>query len=243
MAEPVVIDLYTVFGFWAHRRVDVSLETLLGLMEKQKVARAATLSTEGILFDHRQGNETTARVCQEHPTLIPLATINPRAASDHPAEVKRCCDRGCKLFVLFPEHQGWEVESAEARACLAAVAEAGAAVMIEAAEPGAPTAVLRAVDSLALPIVLAGVNYRNLAEAIAVLRQNERFQVETHQLAAVGALETLAGEVGAARLLFGSRSPLHYYSSAYLTVRYSGLSDDDKAAVLGGNAARLLGVS
>ena len=99
-----------------------------------------------------------------------------------------------------------------------------------------------ATEGLDLPVILSGVQHGNLAEAMGVMKHRAKTYLETHALAATGTLEMVAAELGAESLIFGSRSPLRYFSSAYLRLKYAGLDGPGLAAASGGNLAALLGV-
>jgi len=72
-----IIDINTIFGFWPRKNADISLGTLLKLMETKAVTRALTLSARGIFYDFIEGNNETFRACQNNQRLIPAATVNP----------------------------------------------------------------------------------------------------------------------------------------------------------------------
>ena len=55
-----------------------------------------------------------------------------------------------------------------------------------------------------------------------------------------GIVEKAVEVLGAERVLFGSDAPGRSYAAQLAKVQYADISEDDKALVLGGNAARLL---
>ncbi len=57
----------------------------------------------------------------------------------------------------------------------------------------------------------------------------------------LNAIEDLVGHVGHERLVFGSHAPFAYAHTALAKVKEAYISDEQKAAILGGNAARVLG--
>ena len=238
-----VIDANTLFGFWTTRPVDVSLQSLLTVLDKHQVDRACTISTKGLFSDHHEGNDQTWQAAQQDKRLIPVATVDPGRYLGVAEEIRERAAQGFPLFALFPESQEWSAGSACLTPVVAALAAAKKPVMVEARQPGAPCAVGKAFTGTQIPVILMGVGSDNLAEALAVAKEQPNVYLETHLLNTLGGLELVASEVGADRLIFGSRAPLHYFSSSFLLVKYSGLSEDDKNAVLGGNLSRLLGVS
>ena len=76
-----------------------------------------------------------------------------------------------------------------------------------------------------------------------MLRTSPKFHLETTALLAPGALEAVAQSVtdGANRLIYASYSPLRYSSASLNVVRGAGISNEQKAAIVGGNLNRLVG--
>jgi predicted TIM-barrel fold metal-dependent hydrolase len=56
-----------------------------------------------------------------------------------------------------------------------------------------------------------------------------------------GIVEKAVEVLGAERVYYGSDAPGRNYAAQLAKVRYADISDRDKALILGGNAARLLG--
>lgn len=235
-----IIDAHTLFGFWASRSVDISQPTLLKILSKHRVSRAATYSTAGLFFDFQRGNDESWQAAQERPGAIPVGTVDLRRSVGCSEEVRRRAEQGFRLFALFPETQDWSLDQVNLQPVLRAFQEVGAVLMVESAAGGGPSAAFRALGECGLPFILSGVNYRNLGEALEVLHLCPHSHLETHALTSVGAIKLSRGLVGPERLIFGSRSPLHYFSSAYLVVRYADLAQADRDLIMGGNLLRLL---
>ena len=240
MSELTIRDVNTFFGFWASRPIDISLATLSGILDKHKVARAATLSTVGIFMDCRRGNDLTWQAAQDDPRLLPTGTIDPRGGLRCMEELAERAEQGFRLFALFPETQEWSLEHACCAEALRAAGEAGFPVMIEAAQSGAPTIIARLAEQSGARVILSHIGYRNLGEALMVMKNNPNVLLETHMLTSVDGIERMVDEVGSERLLFGSGAPLKYFSSAYLRLRFADLPAGERAAVLAGNFERLL---
>ncbi len=240
MPELAIRDINTLFGFWASRPVDLSLEALCEILHKHRVTRAATLSTVAIFVDCRRGNDLTWEAAQNDPRLLPVATIDPRGGIGCAEELAERAEQGFPLIALFPETQGWPPDHVCCAEAVRFCGQAGIPVMIEAPRQGAPTTVARLAEQWGARVILSHVSYRNLGEALMVARGNPNLFLETHLLTSADGIELAADEIGADRLLFGSGAPLTYFSSAYLRLRFADLAAADKEAVMGGNFSRLL---
>jgi len=240
VAGLVINDVNTVFGFWTSRAVDVSLQALCGILDKHSVSRAAAVSTIGVFVDSRRGNDATWQAAAEDPRLLPVGTIDPRGGVKCIEEMAERAEQGFRVFALFPETQGWSLDHACLQEALRIAEQTGVLVMVEAGREGAPTIIARAAERCKARVILSGVGYRNLGEALMVMKHLPDMLMETHQLTSSDGIELAADELGSERLLFGSCAPLKYFSSAYLRVRFADLAAGERAAILGGNFTRLL---
>lgn len=235
-----ILDADSLFGFWPLRKADLSVEALIATVQQQNVKRTLTLSTTGIFSDYQRGNEETVQVCQRSPALFPTATVDPRRYVGCLEEIDRRVGQGIKLFRLFPEYQGWPLEFAPFQRILERLAERKAVAMIEAGQWGVPTRLAALTRDLGLPLILAAVPAASLGELVAVLEEHPNLYVETRLLSSPQALELLVAQFGAERLVFGSGTPLYYFSSALMPLQAANLPEAQKAQILGDNLRRLL---
>jgi predicted TIM-barrel fold metal-dependent hydrolase len=243
MASFQIFDACAVFGPWPQHPAGLTTESLLQSMAQNNIARSFVNATIGIYYDYRQGNAETLQVAKQHPQrLYPVGTLDPRAYPECLEEAEARAAEGFRLFRFFPHRQGWPIRYAPFRALLQKCDELGVPVAVTVARPGDCTELADAVAFTQAPLLLSGVTPETASEALAVMRSDTKFYVETTQLIAPTALETIRDTVpqGAERLVFASYSPLRYLSAALGPVLASTLSDDDKALVLGGNLKRLL---
>lgn len=242
-----VTDASTCFGRAAGRAAELGLPALLGELRRHRIARAWAYSRRGVANFAPAGNDETLAAARAHPELVPVATIDPRRYHDQRAEIARCLQAGVRVFRVFPAEQRWRYDSVpfvtlvEQLADLAPRAGLPGAVLVCSADGwGAASAIGRLTAGASLAVVLADLHYTNLAEGIAALQRWPHLFALTSRLGSTGAIETLVREVGAQRLLFGSEAPERPLACALDAVRFAEIADAEKAAVLAGNAERLV---
>jgi len=92
-------------------------------------------------------------------------------------------------------------------------------------------------------VILTDTSYGNMSEVMAVVEEHTHVYAEVNWLATVDAVSIMADAVGADRLLYGSGGPWRPMQKALNQVPEADLSNEQKAAILGGNAMRLLDIS
>lgn len=238
-----ILDGCTLFGPWPQHSADLAVETLIAGMAKNGVARSLVASTTGIFHDYRQGNEETVAAYRAHPQqLIPVITLDPRAYPECLEEAHNRAREGFRLFRFFPERQGWPLRFAPFRELLQVCDTLKVLVAVTTSRAGDVTELAEAVAFTQSPLILAGVNAGNLGEALAVMKNDPKFHLETTALLQPGVLEQVRNVVpnGIDRLVFSSHAPLRYLSTALNPIIYSSLSEAEKTSVLSGNLKRLL---
>ncbi|HEX8833375.1 MAG TPA: amidohydrolase family protein, partial [Abditibacteriaceae bacterium] len=238
MANIPILDGCTLFGPWPQHPADLAVESLLAVMAQNGVVRSLATATTGIFYDYRQGNAETLEAARKHPQqLFPVATLDPRVYPEALDEADARAAEGFRLFRFFPERQGWPLRYAPFRELLQKCDELKVPVAVTTSRPGDVTELADAVAFTAAPLLLAGVGPATLGEAIAIMKSDPKFYLETTALLSPGALEAVRDTVpdGIERLVFSSYSPLRYLSTALHPIMYSGLTEAEKTLVLGGN--------
>jgi len=235
-----ITDVNTLFGAYPAQHPDSDADALVAAMEANKVDWCLSLSTWGLFYRDVEGNAETMRACRAHDHLIPVATLNPCDYWGQTGMIDELADDAFEMFRFFPRQQGWPLDFAPFAAIISTLAaRPRMPIMVSVHEPGDITQLSRALAYYPHPVVLEGISSRTLAEAIAVLRDNESFFIETHALQAPGALLRLRDTVGIGRVLFGSDAPGMSLAAALRAVRHSGLSEADQTAVLSTNAQQV----
>jgi predicted TIM-barrel fold metal-dependent hydrolase len=235
-----ILDAHTVFGSVPYQSADLSLATLVALMRKHSIGRALSLSLKGVHYDFALGNDETRQAAREHPEIIPVATVDPRRHLGCAEELGLRARQGFRAFRVFPEQQGWPLDFLPFLQLLPELEAAGLPLLINCSAIGTATKVVRALDGFKLNVILLGISYDTLAEAIAAAKVSSHIYIETHRLAAPDAFRLLASEAGIERMVFGSCAPVCYPGSALMAVEKAGLTAAEKEMVLGKNLARLL---
>ena len=238
-----VFDSCTVFGPWPGRSTDLSVKTLLKVMSSNNIARSLTTASSAIFYDFRQGNTETLEAAKAHPQqLYPVGTLDPRAYPACIEEAEKRAAEGFRLFRFFPSFQKWPINYAPFREVVRKCDELKIPIAVQVESAGECTELADLVAFTEAPLLLAGVRPQHLGEALAVMRTDAKFYLETTYLQGYSTFETVRDAIphGIERIVFASFSPLRYLSAALGPVVTSKISEDEKALVLGGNLKRLL---
>lgn len=206
-------------------------------MTRHGIDRACVCSARGIWYDDEEGNRETEEMVAAHPRLIPVATLDPRKYINAVAEIKRCADQGIRIFRLFPEYQGWSIDSPSARRILGMLDDARVVIMIG----GTMTPILPELEKLHSPVILAGAHFYQLADALACADGMANLYLSTRLLIGPGSIEKAVSILGPQRLVFGSHAPLIYLDSALRVFEAANLSAAQREPILYGNFWKLIG--
>ena len=199
--------------------------------------------------------------------LIYFGCIHPENA-DYDQELSRIAAAGIKGIKIHPIYQGVDIHDLRFLRILGKAAELGLIVIMHAGDdiafPGivrcSPEMIRSAIDQIGpMQLVLAHMggwkNWHHVADCladtcvyldtsfslgkIAPLEANFYTPTEQQLLTAAEFCE-IVHAFGADRILFGTDSPWACQKCALDDIRQLPLSDAEKAAILGGNACRLL---
>jgi hypothetical protein len=242
IASVMICDAHTHFGRLAFGQDDLSLDTLLRELDRHGIERAVSYSLKGVYCDFAEGNDETLRAAQQHPQIVPLATLDPRRHLGCAEEIARRAAQRFRALRVFPEAQGWPLEFLPFLNLVPAIARCGMALFLSAATNGMATQVVRLLRDSGVTVVLLDVGYGSMAEAIAAAQAYPALRIEMHRIDTPGGVKILADEVGAERVLFGSEAPACAMASPLNLVRAAEIPTADQEKILGGNLAALLGI-
>lgn len=243
MSTEPLIDTNIVLGPLAGPGEPAPVADALAMMGRFGIGTALVRHAEAISYDAAAGNQALLDAIRDEPRLIPAFVVGPLDCGEHggPTGLRDHLYRhGVCAVWLYPRSHGWAVTGPEARTLLAELATAGLPVFVDLAECSWDEVAVLAARLPQSSIVVAGVGYRTLRQAVAVLAAHDNVLVETGFLAAHRGLEELAGRFGAGRLCFATGYPHNDPAGSVHLLHLADITAADRAQVGTGTARRLL---
>lgn len=233
----LVLDCDTFFGQYPGERVDWSLPRLRGLLQRHQVGGALTTSLKGVLYSDAEGNQETQEAAAAHTELLPAATLDLRRCADPAGEVERLSDQGFRALRLFPQFQGWSLDSLGLHRTIQALDASGMLLLITA---GQPSQLLPALEGVSLPVIALDVHLYGAADAVLACRAYPNLFVSSKLLVGPDTVAFLCDELGSQRVIFGSGAPQLDPGPALSLVRTANIPESCRQEILGGNLQRIL---
>jgi predicted TIM-barrel fold metal-dependent hydrolase len=234
-------------------------EDLLAVMDRDGVDMAVVggfaWRDQGLCREH---NDYLLDVVSRYPDrLIGIATVQPRAGREARRELERCLDAGLRgLGELMPDGQNFSLSDTDVMAPLAGLLrERGFPLMTHVSEPfghdyrgkgkTSPQQVMAlAEDFPGLRIICGhwggGLPFYELMPEVADVLQNVYYDCAASPYLYRWSIFPLAAQmVGAHKILLGSDYPLIRPRNYLRHLEQLPLTEEDRRAILGGNAARL----
>ncbi|MFI5731139.1 amidohydrolase family protein [Kribbella sp. NPDC051587] len=242
----MIIDAHTRIG--DGREVELKPADLIATMDALGIDQALVSPGERcIAYDNREGNEsTTAAAAQSNGRLLAYAVANPwrgRAAVD---ELDRARDAGAVALAVDSILQGFDLLDGLLDPLLDFAATAGWFVYVRTGTPA--TALPLPLATLArrrpeLPVLMGKSGATDFwIDAIPALLHAPNLYGDTSYAPWDTVLTGFLAEpeIGAGRLMFSTDAPYTVPVAEVDRIRDWPIDPDQKAAVLGGNLARLL---
>ncbi|TKJ30721.1 MAG: metal-dependent hydrolase [Chloroflexi bacterium B3_Chlor] len=248
---------YAGEGTLAHlRRVLSSPQAMLEYLDGQGIDYAVALAETNPLITGTSPNDRVAEFCRASERLIPFANVNPFVTADLVSELRRCVsDLGFRGLKLYPTYQHFYVNDVRLYPLYAEAQRLEVPIMFHTGSSVFRGARLKygdplclddvAVDFPELTIVMAHSGRGFWYDAAFFLAQlHPRVYMEITGLPP----QKLHGyfpnlEKNAHKIIFGSDWPaVTDIKGNVAAIRGLSLQEESKARILGGNAARVLGI-
>jgi predicted TIM-barrel fold metal-dependent hydrolase len=234
----VTLDLDVLVG--AYPSSDGSPGTpaeVLRSLASYQIETAAVASLRAALFDMRSGNDEVLALTD--PAVVPVGTVDLRDPIGAADELDRLAAASVRLVRLFPDEQNIEAGFPSVRY----VAKRAAALGLVVLTGGDVRRFWQPFSGLDARVVFLDTHFYHLGDFLVAAEGEPGFHTSTRLLNSPDALETVAARIGAGRMVFGSRTPHAETLVPLLRLATSGLSNEERKAVAGGNARRLIGVA
>jgi predicted TIM-barrel fold metal-dependent hydrolase len=239
------------------RQVLSSPEAMLDYLDEQGVDYAVALAETNPLTTGTITNERVVEFCRGSDRLIPFASINPYVTADLAAELRHSVSGlGCRGLKLYPTYQHFYVNEARLYPLYAEAQSLGVPVMIHTGSSvfrgsrlkyGDPLYVDDVVvDFPSLTMIMAHSGRGFWYDAAFFMAQlHENVYMEITGLPPQRLPQYFPNlERNADKIIFGSDWPsVTDIKGNVAAIRSLEIGEESKAKILGGNAARLLGLS
>ena len=258
----VALDVDVLVGAYPDRdRPDGGPASVGALLRAHRTRAGAVAGLRAALFDVRTGNDEVLALARPTgdvsagaevsadgvagevagevaagPDWVPVGVVDLRDPLGGGRELERLAGAGVRAVRLFPDEQGVEAGFPSVRH----VARRAAALGLVVLTGGDVRRFWRPFAGLGVTVVFLDTHFYHLGDFLVAAAEEPGFHTSTRLLNSPDALETVAAEVGAGRLLHGTRTPHYEPLVPLLRLATSGLTPDEITAVAGGNARRLL---
>ncbi|WP_231618738.1 amidohydrolase family protein [Nonomuraea sp. SBT364] len=232
----VTLDVDVLVGAFPDRDGPPGTPESVGeLLAGHRTRTGAVAGLRAALFDVRQGNDEVLALAAD-PRWLPVGTVDLRDPVGAGRELDRLAGAGVRAVRLFPDEQGVEASFPSVRHVARRATELGLVVLTG----GDVRRFWQPFAGIGARVVFLDTHFYHLGDFLVAAMEEPGFHTSTRLLNSPDALETVAAEVGAERLLHGTRAPHYEPIVPLLRLATGGLDPAQVAAVAGGNARRLL---
>ena len=230
---------------------DVStVEALLSVLDRAGIDHAIVYPPRwigGSVGDpeYRAANASVREAADRYPKRLTAGVrVNPNYASAALELARECFASGGKGLIIDPDWDNVEPDDElRLRPLVELTQSEGRPILVETGwSPVSPGAFWRLVESFPdTPFIFGHLGGRLQDDAARLCERLENLYLETSDH--MYFLGHVIEKVGAGRVIYGSNTPFASPEAELLKVTFrTDVTEDDKALVLGGNAARLYGV-
>lgn len=243
----MVIDGHVHVGTGAFFHMDADEDFLVRLADQLGFDRIFVTELNALFYDMSEGNDALARRLRRHPDrLIGYCSVpTPRYGKRAVEEVRRCYEkhgmRGLKIY----SHPEATIAEEGTLPLLEAAAEFGMPILAHTTPAECDWLMERVPAARLLMAHMGGHPYAcgDWHRAVAVAKKHPNLLLDTASSQIDnGMLEHAVEELGPEKILFGTDMPLLDPWTQLAKVTGADIDEAAKAAILGGNLARLLGM-
>jgi predicted TIM-barrel fold metal-dependent hydrolase len=231
-----VWDVDALVGVWPRAR-SAHLRSLREVMDRVPLAGATVGSLRAALTDAQAGNAEILATTKASADQVATVSVDLRNPLDLPQAIEAARQAGIRIMRLYPVWQNVGPTFPALRYALRGAAEAGLSVLMD----GDVRTYHVATRDLGLDVVFLDTHAYHVADLILLGRDEPTVRTSTRLLNGPDSIARVVGELGAHRVLFGSRAPLQWTMPPLRTLQCSRISDEEYARVVYGNAAAMAG--
>jgi predicted TIM-barrel fold metal-dependent hydrolase len=245
----MVVDCHTHIGRSIYGYSQTPNE-LLDLMDRLGIDRAVLCPVQPEDYHLEPANDEVAAAVYDHPDrFIGFCRVDPRRGEKAVRELERAISQlELRGLFLHPWEEGYAVNTPVVFPVVERAIALNLPLMIASGFPWVSHAtqvgdLCRRYPEVRVIMTHGGqINISGLAQtdAFNALRNGPNLQIEVSGVYRQDFIEEVVGELGAGRVLFGSNSPQMSQEFELERVRSLKIGEDERQAVLGGNAVRLL---
>lgn len=233
----IALDCDVVVGVWTSRaNVDATPPRIEQILRRGGIASALVTDSQGCWLDEA-GGATELRELAPSRGWHRCKAINLRDTIGIGDRLDAWREDGVRAVRLPGTTQGVGAGTPSFRHAVEQAAKRGFLILTE----GNFSAVQATFRGLGAKVIFLDASYYEMSDFLLVAADEPGFMASTRRMLGPDSFEIICGEVGASHLAFGSGSPLQDLEPTVWRFRDARISDDDFAAVAGGNVLRALG--
>ncbi len=250
----MIVDVHAYIGKWPYWPVPhSSAAEIAAVMRETGIDCAAISSTRGLFTSWLDGNaEAHAAASDSGGRLIAFDCAGPPELSHSLGgpDFQLAGNGGARGVRLFPQYHTYDLlyepfvdALCEQAAMLQLPVQLPLRVLMNWGMPALELATMVAIVERhpKAPWILTGLNYfHELRVGIALMRRYPSVHLETSCIQGFEAIRKIVEQCGSGQLLFGTGLPMQNAAANMSKLRHARISEADREAILGGNAARLL---
>ena len=238
MTERGFIDVNVQLGPLAGGARGAPLETVVRERDGHGVGRSLVRHRTALLGEAELGNRLLLDEVGGDAGFIPVGVLS----VDRADVVDAAAPFAGQVAAFWLEGRAAPGSGLSAEPLVRAAGRTGRPLIVPIAGWGSAASIGAATEGLGVPVLLTGSHYTTSVDDVAAGRRYEHLLFDTSSMAHFRAIETFVAAIGGERVLFGSGSPFRAIQSSINAILVADITDDQKRAILAGNAARIFGL-